>query len=247
VLGYLHTEVIPSFAVGSADRRINAIDAIAVFEVRVLNGRRARLAARTDPPGKVKLFGPFLAFNGGKAMPPSSEDDITRFGAFVGIQDQATNPRHAYPGDWFSFVGPCPLSPWTTDELNRGEKPSPCDTTPALEGICDRAAPDGTRLCQYTYTYLGYVPLDDLVGITSKSTPLCRTGDKPRACVNYADFRQDGGVEYSSGPNPGMPCARDQAPESGLAFWRGRCDARMARARIRALETWPRLLHPPGF
>ena len=79
VLGYLHTEVIPSFVVASAGGRLNAIDAIAVFEVRVLNGETARLFPRYSPPGNVKLFGPFLAFNRGKAMPPSAQDEIIRY------------------------------------------------------------------------------------------------------------------------------------------------------------------------
>jgi hypothetical protein len=245
VLGYLHSEVI-SFAVPKTGRRLNDIDAIAVFDVQVLNVGRARLLTPNDPPGNVNLFGPFMAFNGGMAMPPSARDQIIRYGAYVGIQDQAHNPRHAYPGDWYSFVGRCPLSPWGTGENGHRDKPSPCPTTPALEGICPAAgaAPDGTPLCQYTYSYLGYVPLDDLVGITSKAHPLCQEGGTPRACVDYADFRRNGGIEYSAGPNDTMECADDKVPESGLPFWRGRCDPEKALARIRALTSWSPLVVP---
>ncbi|HSY47487.1 MAG TPA: hypothetical protein VLC46_01625 [Thermoanaerobaculia bacterium] len=246
VLGYLHTEVIPSFAVSKTGLRHNNIDAIAVFEVHVLNVRRARLIAPNDPPGNMNLFGPFMAFDRGMAMPPPAREQIMSYGAYVGIQDQANNPRHAYPGDWYSFVGVCPLSPWTTGENGYGDKPSPCPTTPALEGICPAAgaAPDGTPLCQYTYSYLGYVPLDDLVGITSKAHPLCQEGGTPRACVDYADFRRNGGIEYSAGPNDAVECAGEKGPESGLPFWRGRCDPEKALARIRALTSWSPLVVP---
>jgi hypothetical protein len=249
VLGYLHSEVIPSFApVADTGRRLNDIDAIAVFEVQVLNVMHARLHARRsathDPPGTANLFGPFMAFNGGMAMPPQARDQILRYGAYVGIQDQGRNPRHAYRGDWYSFVGICPLSPWETREDGHRGKPSPCPTTPALEGICQAAGaePDGTPLCQYRYSYRGYVPLDDLVGITSKAHPLCQVGGTPRPCVDYADFRRNGGVEYSAGSTDEMECASQKVPESGLPFWRGRCDPEKALARIRALTSWSPLV-----
>lgn len=240
VLGYLHTEVIPSFAVAISGRRLHDIDAIAVFEVQVLNIRRARLLAPSDPPGNVNLFGPYMAFDTGVASPPQAHDQIVSYGAYVGIQDQGHNPRHAYRGDWYSFVGVCPLSAWETRENGKREKPSPCPTTPALQGICEAtdAAPDGTPLCQYTYSYLGYVRLDDLVGITSKAHPLCQVSGTPRACVDYADFQRNGGVEYSAGTNATTECGDDQVPESGLPFWRGRCDPKEALVRIRALTNW---------
>jgi hypothetical protein len=100
VLGYLHTEVIPSFAVSNTGRRHNDIDAIAVFDVQVLDVRRARLLASSDPPGNVNLFGPYMAFDRGVAMPPSARDQIMSYGAYVGIQDQTHHPRQAYPGNW---------------------------------------------------------------------------------------------------------------------------------------------------
>lgn len=235
VLGYLHSEVVPSSDVPGTGRRFNDIDAIAVFEVRVLNVRRARLFASNDPPGDANLFGPYMAFNRGMAMPPRARDQIASYGAYVGIQDQGHNPRHAYPGDWYSFVGACPFSHWVG-----GQKPSPCPTTPALDGICHVAGtPDGTPLCQYSYSYCGYVPLDDLVGITSKSEPLCRTGRTPRPCADYADFRRSGGVEYAAGPDDTMECADAKGPESGLPFWRGRCDPEKAMARMRILTDAP--------
>jgi hypothetical protein len=241
VLGYLHSEVIPSFAVPPTGRRLNDIDAIAVFEIHVLNVRVARIFPSYDPPGNVNLFGPYMAFNNGVAMPPQARDQIVSFGAYVGIQDQANHPRHAYPGDWYSFVGACPLSPWKRNDVTgQREKPSPCPTSLPLEGICPASgAPDGTPLCQYTYSYLGYVRLDDLVGITSKAQPLCQEGGQKRACVDYTDFQRNGGIEYSAGPSTRVDCAGDQVPESGLPFWRGRCDPEKALARIRALTRAP--------
>jgi len=244
VLGYLHTEVIPSFAVPPTGRRLNGIDAIAVFEVHMLNVEAARIFPSYHPRGGVNLFGPYMAFNDGVAMPPQARDQIVRFGAYVGIQDEGNHPRHAYPGDWYSFVGACPLSPWRrNDATGQREKPSPCPTALPLGGICPASgAPDGTPSCQYTYSYLGYVPLDDLVGITSKSHPLCRENDRERACVDYTDFQRNGGFEYSAGPSTRVDCAGDQVPESGLPFWRGRCDPGKARARIRALTQWSPLV-----
>lgn len=245
VLGYIHAEVIPTFAVPNAGgRRLNDIDAIAVFEVQALNVRRAQVAGPAVAPGTVKPFGPFMAFNGGMATPPQARNQILRYGAFVGFQDQTHNARHAYPGEWYSFVGACPLSRWGTGEDGNRGKPSPCPTEPSLDGICPATggAPDGTPLCQYKYTYLGYVRLDDLVGITSKTAPLCQTDGTPRACADYADFRRNGGVEYAAGPIENVECDKSKVPESGLPFWRGRCDPERARDRIRTLTNWSALV-----
>jgi hypothetical protein len=90
------------------------------------------------------------------------------------------------------------------------------------------------------------VRLDDLVGITSKDHPLCQTGGQPRACLDYTDFRRNGGIEYSAGPSSMADCANANVPESGLPFWRGRCDPEMAQARIRALTNWTALVVPDG-
>jgi hypothetical protein len=247
VLGYLHSEVVPSFAVPPTGRRLNGIDAIAVFEVHVLNVSVARIYPSYHPRSDVNLFGPYMAFNNGVAMPPQAHDQIVSFGAYVGIQDQANHPRHAYPGDWYSFVGACPLSPWKrNDATGQREKPSPCPTSLALEGICPASsAPDGTPLCQYTYSYLGYVRLDDLVGITSKDHPLCQEGSQKRACADYTDFQRNGGVEYSAGPSTKVDCAGEQVAETGLPFWRGRCDPEKALTRIRALTQAPLVVRKP--
>ena len=245
-MGYLHSEVVPTFAMSKTGQRHNEIDAIAVFDVQVLNVRRMQLFPPDASPGSANVFGPFMAFDRGVAMPPWARETIIRFGAYVGIQDQGHHPRHAYPGSWYSFVGRCPFSPWETDKNGRRDKPSPCPTAPALEGICPAAgaAPDGTPLCQYTYSYRGYVPLDDLVGITSREHPLCQEGGTPRACVDYADFRRNGGIEYSAGTSDAMECAGEKSSESGLPFWRGRCDPEKAQARIRALTNWSHLVVP---
>ena len=88
------------------------------------------------------------------------------------------------------------------------------------------------------------VPLDDLVGITSKTQPLCRTDRTRRACVDYADFRKNGGVEYSSGSDEAMDCSGKKARESGLDFWRGRCDPAKALARMHTLTNWSALVVP---
>lgn len=245
VLGYLHSEVVPSFAITKDGRRRNNIDAIAVFEVHVLNVKRAQLFGPGRSTEGANLFGPFIAFDNGLAMPPWARDKILSTGAYVGIQNQDHHARHAYPGDWYSFVGGCPMSEWALGENGRRAKPSPCPTTPALESICPASGePDGTLQCQYTYRYLGYVPLDDLTGITSKDHPLCRTGDEPRACRDYADFASNGGIEYSPGPGDPIECADQTKPESGLPFWRGRCDPELALARIRALTSWSHLVTP---
>ncbi|WP_353366834.1 hypothetical protein [Acidovorax sp. FG27] len=244
VLAYLHTEVVPAFASGSGERRRNGIDAIAVFEVRVLNTRRARRSAAPGDAGGTALFGPFMSFDRGAATQPDGRDQLLRYGAYVGVQDQRHSARHAYAADWYSFVGRCPLSPFGLGEGGGRDKPTPCPTAPSLEGICDQAtgAPDGSPLCQYTFTYLGYLRLDDLVGITSADKPLCRTGTTPRPCADYADFRGSGHTEYDTGPADGMGCAAGQAPETGLAFWLGRCDPLRNRAREQALMNWTSLV-----
>ncbi|POM59775.1 hypothetical protein PHPALM_31445 [Phytophthora palmivora] len=51
--------------------------------------------------------------------------------------------------------------------------------------------PDG-ETCTFSYEVLGYIPLDDVVGITSIVNP-----DTGLTYANYSEFCQAGGVEFS--------------------------------------------------
>jgi len=91
VLGYLHTEVIPSDMSPNCMRKFN-INSIAVHQVTILN-----------PPGQ-QPFGEYLAFDSGKCTVPNCTEIFKERGYYVGSQSQSGNPRHSYKNAfWYSF------------------------------------------------------------------------------------------------------------------------------------------------
>lgn len=120
-------------------------------------------------------YGPMIAMDGGRCTPTEGEStlpvecyqfngekDQPNVGPFVGGTNKEDSDRAPYPGNyWFSFPNSCPTQPWgknKTDECRASTR----------KGLCPvGVAPNGVE-CTFAYNILGWVPIDDIVGITSE-------------------------------------------------------------------------------
>ncbi|RMX70261.1 hypothetical protein DD238_001034 [Peronospora effusa] len=148
-------------------------------------------------------YGNMLALDSGRCTPDSTtssggevfpvacyyfngDEGEPNVGPFVGGTTKETDPRAPYPNNvWYSFPNTCPLKEWS-------EKTSDCRAS-TRKGLCDIGVmPDGIS-CTYAYRVLGFLPIDDLVGITS--IPSNTTG---KTYANFSQFCEDGGVEFEA-------------------------------------------------
>jgi hypothetical protein len=112
-------------------------------------------------------------------------------GPSVGAGIRETDPRAPYPDTiWFSLPNSCVMQTWPNkNDSCRAQYPG---------GLCAyNSRPDG-QTCTFTYKTLGYLNLDDLVGITSMTSSIT---DEPYA--NYTEFCMDhdgayAGIEFSA-------------------------------------------------
>ncbi|KAG7379270.1 hypothetical protein PHYBOEH_012003 [Phytophthora boehmeriae] len=151
-------------------------------------------------------YGEFVAMDGAKCTDEGSDlsedckvyyglDGEVDIGPMVGSNLQTSDPRAPYPGNyWFSYPNSCAqkLREEKTDEC-RKEYPG---------GLCAMGEePDGEK-CTFSYKILGYINIDDLVGITEQ-------GYK-----SYKEFCEDGGVEFKA-TNTGSGFEVDES----IDFW----------------------------
>ncbi|KUF88873.1 Bzip transcription factor [Phytophthora nicotianae] len=144
-------------------------------------------------------YGPMLPMDGGQCTPISGTNvfskecvslngntSVPNLGPFIGGESKETDARAPYPNCWwYSFPNNCPLQKWAnkTEECR--------DST--RQGLCDMdTLPDGIS-CTYNYRILGYVPIDDAVGITAMTNKA--TGEK---YANFTEFCEAGGVEFQA-------------------------------------------------
>ncbi|KAG6579875.1 Protease inhibitor EpiC3 [Phytophthora cinnamomi] len=151
-------------------------------------------------------YGEFVAMDGAKCTDEGSDisDDCKVYygldgepdiGPVVGSNLQTSDPRAPYPGNyWFSYPNSCAqkLRADKTDAC-RAEYPG---------GLCAMGtSPDGDN-CTFGYKILGYLNIDDLVGITEMGYS------------NYTEFCEDGGVEFKA-TNTGSGFEVDES----IDFW----------------------------
>ncbi|KAE9048723.1 hypothetical protein PR002_g302 [Phytophthora rubi] len=175
-----------------------------------------------------KEYGPFMAMDGGQCTPVNGtiskecvslngNDTVPELGPFVGGEPRINDPRAPYPDCWwYSFPNTCPQSKWK-------DKTDPCRAS-TRKGLCDfDQLPDGVT-CTYNYRILGYVPIDDVVGITSM-TNKADTG----TYSNFTEFCLDGGVEFQTDT--------DGKVVESIAFWDNPLDTEANTARSQKLLT----------
>ncbi|KAI9921904.1 hypothetical protein PsorP6_001299 [Peronosclerospora sorghi] len=148
-------------------------------------------------------YGPMLAMDSGRVTPISTsssggevfpepsyyfngDEGEPNVGPFVGCTTKETDPRAPYRNNvWCSFPNTCPLKEWK-------EKTPECRAS-TRKGLCDIGVmPDGVT-CTYAYRLLGFLLIDDLVGITAMTSNT--TGE---TYANFSEFCQDGGVEFEA-------------------------------------------------
>ncbi|KAE9318595.1 hypothetical protein PR003_g18196 [Phytophthora rubi] len=152
-------------------------------------------------------YGDFVAMDGAKCTNAGSDlpkscklfyglDGVQNIGPNVGCNPQGSDPRAPYPGNyWCSFPNSCA-------QKYRNDKTDQCRAQYG-GGLCPMGTqPDGVK-CTYSYKILGYLNIDDLVGITKLGYS------------NYQQFCQAGGIEFKA-RNTG----RGFEVEQSLDFWK---------------------------
>ncbi|KAG7398302.1 hypothetical protein PHYBOEH_011297 [Phytophthora boehmeriae] len=144
-------------------------------------------------------YGPMLPMDGGQCTPVSGTDvfssecvsingnaTVPQLGPFIGGESKETDPRAPYPNCfWYSLPNNCPLQKWGSSKTDT------CRAS-TRRGLCDiNTLPDGVT-CTYNYRVLGYVPIDDVVGITSM------TYSNGTKYSNLAEFCADGKIEFNA-------------------------------------------------
>lgn len=147
-------------------------------------------------------YGPMIPMDNGRCTPSSGsgsaevfptacyyfngDDGQPTVGPFIGGESKLTDARAPYPDNvWFSFPNTCPLKIWN-------DKTTDCRAK-SRQGLCDIGVlPNGVD-CTFNYRVLGYLPIDDLVGITAMVSNT--TG---KTYGNFTEFCNDGGVEFKA-------------------------------------------------
>ncbi|RLN56009.1 hypothetical protein BBJ29_007218 [Phytophthora kernoviae] len=164
-------------------------------------------------------YGSFVAMDGAKCTNAGTDlpkdckiyyglDGEMDIGSMVGSNVQSSDPRAPYPDNyWYSYPNACA-------QKYRADKTDQCRAEFA-GGLCAMGVePDGDN-CTFSYKILGYINIDDLVGITGMGYN------------SYKAFCDAGGVEFKA-RNTGNGFEVEQS----IDFWKdpGNKDANSARA-----------------
>ncbi|KAI9990640.1 hypothetical protein PInf_018194 [Phytophthora infestans] len=197
-LKYVQAECINASVITKCKRK-NNIKYVVFYQTTTVQPTAAMeyYVNATDERNYAVESCPFLPMDGGRCNPTddgSFPDVCNQFigadgqpdlGFCVGGTLQDNEAIAPYPHNyWFSFPNSCPQKAWD-------DKTASCRKKYA-GGMCPVGVePDGVT-CTFTYEILGYILLDDVVGITSIINP--KTGKK---YADYKEFCKAGGVEFS--------------------------------------------------
>lgn len=174
-LMFVQAEGINQNSRASSDRcvRKNNMNYVVLYEILIAQVNET--IAQFQSTWNVPEYGPMIPMDSGRCTPLTGEkfppecymmngvDNYPNIGPFIGAGYKADDVRAPYPETlWFSFANTCPLKVW-------GEKSDANNACRAesRKGLCDIGqAPDGVS-CTYAYDILGWVAIDDVVGITS--------------------------------------------------------------------------------
>ncbi|GMF32841.1 unnamed protein product [Phytophthora fragariaefolia] len=202
-----------------------------VFYEVIIAQTNETLAQFQDSWGKTPEYGPMLPMDSGRCTPLSGDDNFPagclqfngddeqpNVGPFVGAGIKDDDVRAPYPDNyWFSFPSTCPLEGW-------GNKTDECRNS-TRKGLCSYGeGPDGVD-CTFAYNILGWVTIDDVVGITSIENP--DTGS------TYANF-----TEWCNADSNNTEFAADSTTgemETGLPFWEDPLNSTANAARAEAV------------
>ncbi|CAK4074989.1 unnamed protein product [Aphanomyces euteiches] len=215
-LMYVQSEGIDQAIVPGCARKSN-MSYVWFYDITIVQPTYA-VAEYTSNTAIYPEYCPFVAMDNGMCTPVSGTTLPTEclryfggngqpnLGPCVGGENRQDNPKAPYDNNvWFSFPNSCFTKAF-------GAKTDSCRAS-LKGGLCPfGATPDGVS-CTFSYTLLGYISIDDLVGITNMTSS---------AGTLYPDryaFCQDGGIEYNS-----------QTGQS-LSFWANPTDRASNAAR----------------
>ncbi|OWZ01052.1 hypothetical protein PHMEG_00027636 [Phytophthora megakarya] len=210
--------------------RKSGMSNIVFYEVLIAQTNET-LAQFQDSWGKTPEYGPMLPMDSGRCTPLKGDSDFPpgclqfngddgqpNVGPFIGGGIKDDDVRAPYPDNyWFSFPGTCPLQAW-------GDKSDECRNT-TRKGLCSYGdGPDGVD-CTFAYNILGWVTIDDVVGITSIENP--ETGS------TYANFTEwcnadSNNTEFAANADSGEV-------ETCLPFWEDPLNTTANAARAEAV------------
>ncbi|KAL3657876.1 hypothetical protein V7S43_017254 [Phytophthora oleae] len=204
---------------------------IVFYEVIIVQTNET-LAQFQDSWGKTPEYGPMLPMDSGRCTPLSDakddfpagclqfngDDDQPNVGPFIGGGIKDDDVRAPYPDNyWFSFPGTCPLEGW-------GDKTDECRNS-TRKGLCSYGqGPDGVD-CTFAYNILGWVTIDDIVGITAIENP-----DTGSTYANFTEWctADSNNTEFAGNKETGEM-------ESGLPFWEDPLNSTANAARAEAV------------
>ncbi|KAF4030696.1 hypothetical protein GN244_ATG17504 [Phytophthora infestans] len=202
---------------------------IVFYEVIIVQTNES-LAQFQDSWGKTPEYGPMLPMDSGRCTPLSGDDDFPagclqfngdddqpNVGPFIGGGIKDDDVRAPYPDNyWFSFPGTCPLQGW-------GDKTDECRES-TRKGLCSYGqGPDGVD-CTFAYNVLGWVTIDDIVGITAIDNP-----DTGSTFANFTEWcmADSNNTEFAANADSGEM-------ETGLPFWEDPLNSTANAARAEA-------------
>jgi hypothetical protein len=203
---------------------------IVFYEVVIVQTNET-LAQFQDSWGKTPEYGPMLPMDSGSCTPLSGDDVFPagclqfngddgqpNVGPFVGGGIKDDDVRAPYPDNyWFSFPGTCPLEGW-------GDKTDECRNS-TRKGLCSYGeGPDGVD-CTFAYNILGWVTIDDVVGITAVENP-----DTGSTYANFTEWcmADSNNTEFAADAETGEM-------ETGLPFWEDPLNSTANAARAEAV------------
>ncbi|OQS07087.1 hypothetical protein THRCLA_20222 [Thraustotheca clavata] len=154
----------------------------------------------------AREYGPFTAMDNGQCTPtsgttlPKSCMQFTGLGGnvalgdYIGGEPRATHQYANYANNyWFSYPNSCFTQTFTA-------KTDACRKSAAQKGgMCAYGTkPDGIN-CTYSFSVMGYINIDELVGITS----MVSTNGKNY--TGHVDFCRDGQYEWDFANSKGIP------------------------------------------
>ncbi|KAF0728186.1 hypothetical protein LEN26_001614 [Aphanomyces euteiches] len=246
VLKYVQSEGINQNFLAPCERK-NKMQYVVFYEITIVQPSAA-IAQYGSDSNIVPEYCPFVAMDSGMCTPVAGsqlpDDCIQLFGSAqipaigpcIGAGRRDSDARAPYPNTvWFSFPNSCITQPWTAKtQACRAEFPG---------GLCPfGVSPDGTT-CSYNYSVLGFINLDDLVGITNLThsqtqqpyasyAEFCRdkAGLYRGIVFRPKDFHDAEGVEFQAPDG-----SQDNNAVTSLPFWRRPFDAQANQERAQTL------------
>ncbi|KAG3112804.1 hypothetical protein PI124_g6949 [Phytophthora idaei] len=232
-LKHVQAECINASVVTNCKRK-NNIQYVVFYQTTLVQPTAAMeyYATVTDEHNFAIEHCPFMPMDGGQCdpNPDGTFPDVCNqytgangqpdLGFCVGGSLQDNEVIAPYPNNyWFSFPNSCPQSRWS-------DKTGTCRAD-YTGGMCPLGVdPDG-ETCTFSYEVLGYIPLDDVVGITSLVNPQTNSN-----FANYSEFCEAGGVEFS------VTVSGDEVTWlDGLDFWTNPGDSAANAERAEKLVT----------